>query len=607
MRKIYTSLFAVALVTGVSAQHANLDIQPIRKNIEIGNTVKPGNIGQVKGATVWSNDFSNPADWTMTNSSNPSLDWVVETDVNAAPRTEFQPVGMTSASNGFIFIDSDAAGQTATQNADATLATAIDMTTLGTTATNFSLVFEHCYRSYQDTRIVRVSGDGGTTWTDFTLTDGTDANTNTNNPEISSFNISSIVAPGGVLSNNVLIQFNYQGAWGWFWAVDDVSIVETDDNDLKLDLATFGSMGTWGATLPYYQVPVDQIAPVTYWGVASNIGAVDQTNTAIDVDVNSGTFTGSSAAGFTSVVGSTDTLTLTADYTPASATGTHTAAMDLGSDNTDADASNNSGTVTFDVTDYIYARDNGVIGGGSFNSGEAYEVGNIFDIVTTADLSVVNVTVASTSGGAPLIYAKLYSIDAGTGDFIFMEQSDDYALDASEFGTEVELCLLSTQTLNAGESYLVVVGAYGDGGASNDLVTATGGDSEAQTTFYFDGTDQTWYYTTSTPMVRMNFDPAAAVCAVSVEEVPGNVTVGQNYPNPFNGNTTVNYSLVNTDEVMVEITDLTGKVIAVMNEGVRTAGEHTVEINSNGLAAGTYYYSIITSNGKVTKAMNVAK
>ena len=60
-------------------------------------------------------------------------------------------------------------------------------------------------------------------------------------------------------------------------------------------------------------------------------------------------------------------------------------------------------------------------------------------------------------------------------------------------------------------------------------------------------------------------------------------------------------------EVMVQITDVTGKVIEVMNEGVRTAGSHVLNINSNKLAAGTYYYTISTSNGKVTKAMNVTK
>lgn len=600
------SLFAAALVTGATAQHANLDIQPIRKNIEIGNKAKPGNVGQQKGATVWSNDFSTASDWVRTNSSTPAQNWWITTDPNSIPVSALAPAGFTSASNGYGFINSDSAGNSATQDAYLTLATPFNLLLSGSTASNFSLTFENSYRTYLDTREVMVSGDGGSTWTTYTITDGSDAGTNTANPQVTSLNITSVVAPGGILSSNVLVQFHYVGNWGWYWAVDDVAIVETDDNDLRVEEASFGSTGSWGMRMPYYMVPTDQIMPVTYWTSVTNIGAVDQTNTAVAVDVNSGTFTGSSAAGFTSVVGSLDTLNLTVDYTPAASVGTHSASYTVASDFTDADPSNNTGASTFDVTQFIYARDNGTPVGGSYNSGNAYEIGNIFDIVTSTTLYGANITIGSSSEGNPLIYAKLYSIDPGTGDFIFMEQSDDYALDASEFGTEIYLPLLSAQTLNAGEPYLLVVGAYGDGGATSDLVTATAGDSEAQTTFYFDGTDQTWYYTTSTPMVRMNFDMDTWIAA-GVEENTADFTVGQNYPNPFNGNTRVNYSLVNADNVMIEITDLTGKVIAVMNEGSKAAGNHTVELNSNELSAGTYFYSVVTSTGRITKAMTVAK
>jgi len=34
--------------------------------------VKPSNQVQEKGATVWTNDFSNSGDWTMTNTSSPN-------------------------------------------------------------------------------------------------------------------------------------------------------------------------------------------------------------------------------------------------------------------------------------------------------------------------------------------------------------------------------------------------------------------------------------------------------------------------------------------------------------------------------------------------------
>jgi hypothetical protein len=231
------------------------------------------------------------------------------------------------------------------------------------------------------------------------------------------------------------------------------------------------------------------------------------------------------------------------------------------------------------------------------------KLGMFFDIFSNQTLYSIDVTITTTTGGSPLIYSKLYSIDGG-GGFVFEGESPEYTVTPANIaaGATISLALEFPVSLNAGTSYLAVVGAYGDGGATNDLVTATSGQSEAQTTFYLDGTDGTWYYTTATPMVRMNFNNS-----ISVEELNNNITVGQNFPNPFNGTTTVNYELTSTESVMVEITDITGKVIAVMNEGVRTAGSHVLTINSNNLAAGTYYYTLSTSKGKVTKAMTVAK
>jgi hypothetical protein len=149
------------------------------------------------------------------------------------------------------------------------------------------------------------------------------------------------------------------------------------------------------------------------------------------------------------------------------------------------------------------------------------------------------------------------------------------------------------------------VGAYGDGGITRDLVVATAGKSKAETSYFFDEPSVTWVYIETTPWVRMDF---GYDCFNGVSDYDnGNVTVSQNFPNPFNGNTTVNYTLTSTEEVMVEITDVTGKVIEVMNEGRRTAGSHTFTINSHKLSAGTYYYTVSTSNGNVTKAMNVTK
>ena len=80
----------------------------------------------------------------------------------------------TTASNGFLFVSSDANNTTD-----------LDGTPIVTTATNIDAIdlsehsdvflkFQHSYRWWQDTRGVRISGDNGASWTEYQLTCGTD-------------------------------------------------------------------------------------------------------------------------------------------------------------------------------------------------------------------------------------------------------------------------------------------------------------------------------------------------------------------------------------------------------------------------------------------------
>ena len=76
-------------------------------------------------------------------------------------------------------------------------------------------------------------------------------------------------------------------------------------------------------------------------------------------------------------------------------------------------------------------------------------------------------------------YVKLYSIDATTGDFVYVDESNAYTLTANDLDGIVTFSLAAGAfTLNAGESYLVVAGSNGDGGLTNDLVVGTSGNSD---------------------------------------------------------------------------------------------------------------------------------
>jgi hypothetical protein len=180
----------------------------------------------------------------------------------------------------------------------------------------------------------------------------------------------------------------------------------------------------------------------------------------------------------------------------------------------------------------------------------------------------------------------LYSIDPATGDFIFEDESAPYIVTPADLGQKISLPLSNPVLLNANEAYLAMVGSYGDGGTTNDLVTASSGSAAPQTTFYYDYTDQTWYYTTSNVMVRMNFDPSLA----SIDEVQGlNVSV---YPNPAN-------DLINIESTLsdgnIAIFDMTGKLL--INQQICGAMN---SINTSELKNGIY--NLIISNGEKTSS-----
>ena len=210
---------------------------------------------------LWTNEFDNASDWVIDNSCSytgynivggydyvnqstinaPSActspgtiaidpntgntaQWRFETDPNIIPVAAQSPFVSSSVSNGFLFIDSDACGGGDGDGTpiyvSATIVTPIDLSA----ENNVILSFSHNYKWWKDTRGVRVSGDNGTTWHQYEITNnsGYSNGQSSGNPEITSIDISSVA--GG--QSQVLIQFFYEDNdfWAWYWAIDDVRI-----------------------------------------------------------------------------------------------------------------------------------------------------------------------------------------------------------------------------------------------------------------------------------------------------------------------------------------------------------------------------------------------
>jgi len=63
-----------------------------------------------------------------------------------------------------------------------------------------------------------------------------------------------------------------------------------------------------------------------------------------------------------------------------------------------------------------------------------------------------------------------------------------------------------------------------------------------------------------------------------------------NYPNPFNPRTTLVYYLPQTQDVLVDVYNLAGQRIAVMERGLKQAGYHKIVWNIHEKMAGGFYY-----------------
>ncbi len=81
-----------------------------------------------------------------------------------------------------------------------------------------------------------------------------------------------------------------------------------------------------------------------------------------------------------------------------------------------------------------------------------------------------------------------------------------------------------------------------------------------------------------------------------------------NYPNPFNPSTTIKFDLPVSDEVTLQIFDITGKLVKeVLNNKLYSAGSHSITFDGSGISSGAYFYRITTPKFTDVKKMILVK
>jgi hypothetical protein len=91
------------------------------------------------------------------------------------------------------------------------------------------------------------------------------------------------------------------------------------------------------------------------------------------------------------------------------------------------------------------------------------------------------------------------------------------------------------------------------------------------------------------------------------DEQIGSFKLEQNFPNPFNPSTNISYSLQKASNILLEVYDIQGRKVAVLDEGNRPAGNYTVTFDASRLASGMYIYRLKTPGQVLSKRMLLIK
>jgi hypothetical protein len=94
--------------------------------------------------------------------------------------------------------------------------------------------------------------------------------------------------------------------------------------------------------------------------------------------------------------------------------------------------------------------------------------------------------------------------------------------------------------------------------------------------------------------------------------VPTRLSLAQNTPNPFNPSTVIHFDLPRDSFVRLEIFDVRGRRVRVLQDGPTTAGRKQVGWNGRdddgrALASGTYFYRLSVEGRALTRKLQLLK
>ncbi|OFY51128.1 MAG: hypothetical protein A2X22_06965 [Bacteroidetes bacterium GWF2_49_14] len=447
-------------------------------------------------------------------------------------------------------------------------------------------------------------------------------------PAIFQANISDVAAG----QPSVRMRLTWKRGTLYFWQVDDFKVSEAWNNDLQMKYAQmeWNDGDDNSIQTPFFMIPKSLLAGhaiTNFQSSAVNFGEYDQEQAYFQVDItknNQNVFhtEGPKKDLWTLVV---DTTTITDSYAPTEF-GHYKVTYNYTAKDADDTPENNTKVTWFNVTDSVLSHADDTAEE-EYNWG-AYKLDNTpllnqvyavrYPISADCEASSISALIAGgLADGMIDFHFALYWLDPESTDGIPVElmTTDHITYDSTMIGK-----WLTMHFSKDGESEFLKAG---------DIVFACLEYNNMHTEYLIQrydnikpGSDKsmkildnvTYIRETETwtsvavrnILIRLNINDHSNIND-GVDLSASSAWVGQNYPNPFSGQTDIDYELSAGSDVILTVTDLTGRKVMEVKPGQMPAGKHTITLKTSNLEAGIYTYTLRAGSLSQTRQMIIVE
>lgn len=627
MKKIYTAILLFGLCGSAFAQDAGGDntqmqdrpLQLMEQESERESQMQIPT--SERGAVIWSEDFANGfnstnGDWTVGGANGDVWKHATSIWSGCYAGGAQGALNFTTQANGFMLFHADSVNcvdPDATPNpiieqvslVGELISPSIDLSDHDAVSVNFQHHFRYCCQGM--VLLLSVSSDGGATWTDYDVTAGTAGNVPNANtsPQV---NISAAAAG----ESDVLLKFTWNSSnesSHYTWSIDDINLFVPVDYDLGMsdagyngfDLATSESY----SDLAYGIYPISQLRNLVFKCNATNFGGMEQSDvqfrvTVTDEDMNETVLLSEMV---TLPSGASEDIIIDS-YTPPAEVGEYTVSFELISSADDVNPEDNvADDTSFRVSDSEYARDRFVRTGQMTNFDDNYVLGTMYFMENNEDIHCLGAGLSNASDPGTVFTMQILAdnLDDFIAETLPLPVPPAAYLNAAGQGKITWQFTEFPVPVFAGDDIFIGVNHFG---GDDQVVVANSGLSPAQTSFFYEGSEDTWYYVTATPMLRMGLSEefCNSVVVVGVDEID-EVAVQELFPNPTEGFTTLSYTLLETSQVQIYLFDINGRVVMNQELGTQGVGEYRYEYDWSDQAAGMYTLSIHVNGEAINKKL----